>query len=60
MSVQFNEKQPLNYNYQPKKKGIASLVIKLGLAKDEAGAQKVMVVIAIIFFLISFYFFFTA
>jgi hypothetical protein len=38
MGVEFNEHEPLGYNYQPKKAGLGSLLIKLGLAKNEAGA----------------------
>ena len=60
MNVEFNEKQPLNYNYQPKKKGITNMIIKLHLAKDEAGAQKVMIIIAVLCFALSFYFFYKA
>jgi len=60
MSVEFNENQPTNYNYQPKKGGIGNLIIKLGLAKDEAGAKKVMIVIAVICFALSAYFFYRA
>jgi hypothetical protein len=57
MGVEFNEGQPVNYNYQPKKGGIAPLLIKMGLAKDEAGAQKVMIILTIICFALSIYFF---
>jgi hypothetical protein len=58
MGVEFNEHQPLGYNYQPKKGGgISGLVIKMGLAKDEAGAKKVMVAVIIICFALSIYFF---
>jgi hypothetical protein len=60
MGVEFNEGQIPNYNYQPKKAGIAQLIIKLGLAKDEAGAQKIMIVITILCFALSFYFFYKA
>jgi len=57
MGVEFNEGQIPNYNYQPKKGGITPFIIKLGLAKDEAGAQKVMIIIAIVCFALSIYFF---
>ena len=57
MGVEFNEHQPLGYNYQPKKSGgITNLVIKMGLAKDENGAKKIMLVIVIICFALSIYF----
>lgn len=50
MGVEFNENKPLNYNYQPKSNvgGITNLFIKLGLAKDTAGANKVMIFVTII------------
>ena len=57
MVVEFNENKPLDYNYQPKKGGLTALLIKLGLAKDEAGAQKVMIIITVICFALSIYFF---
>ena len=57
MVVEFNENKPLDYNYQPKKGGLTALLIKLGLAKDEAGAQKVMIIITVICFALSVYFF---
>jgi hypothetical protein len=57
MSVEFEENKPLDFNYQPEKKGLADLIIKLGLAKDKVGAEKVMIVIAIICFGLSIYFF---
>ena len=57
MGVEFNENKPLDYNYQPKKGGLTALLIKMGLAKDEAGAQKVMITIIVICFVLSIYFF---
>jgi len=57
MSVEFNENQPLNYNYQPKKGGIGNLLIKMGLAKDDKGAEKIMIIIVIICIALSIYFF---
>ena len=57
MVVEFNENKPLDYNYQPKKGGLTALLIKMGLAKDEAGAQKVMIIITVICFALSIYFF---
>ena len=57
MEVEFNENKPLAYNYQPKKGGLTALLIKMGLAKDEAGAQKIMLAIIIICFALSAYFF---
>ena len=56
-SVEFNENQSTNNAYQNKKGGISNLVIKMGLAKDEKGANKVMLTVAIIFFLLAIYFF---
>lgn len=57
MNVEFNENKPLDYNYQPKKVGLTALLIKTGLAKDDTGAQKIMIVIAAICFALSIYFF---
>jgi hypothetical protein len=57
MNVEFNENKPVNYNYPTQKGGLTNLVIKLGLARDEKGANTVMVIIAIIFFIISIYLF---
>jgi hypothetical protein len=57
MSVEFNESKPTDYNYQAKKGGIASLLMKIGLAKDESGAQKVMIGIIIVCVALSIYFF---
>ena len=59
MGVEFDEHQPLGYNfYQPKRGGLTNLMIKLGLANDEAGAKRVMIVIMIICFALSIYFFY--
>lgn len=57
MGIEFDENKPINYGYTQKKGGITNLVIKMGLAKDEAGAQKVMIVMAIIFFALAIYFY---
>lgn len=57
MTVEFNENKPLNYGYEQKKGGITPLIIKLGLAKDEAGAQKIMIGVIIICLALSVYFF---
>jgi len=57
MGVEFNEQKPTNFNYQPKKGGLTNLIIKMKLAKDESGAQKVLTVIALIFFALAIYFF---
>jgi len=56
-NVEFNEGRPLDYNYQPKKTGLTALLIKIGIAKDDKGAQKVMIGIIIICFILSIYFF---
>jgi len=60
MSVEFNEGQIPDYNYQIKKSGIANFIVKIGLANDEAGARKVMIIITIICFALSIYFFYQA
>lgn len=57
MEIEFNENKQSDYNYQPKKLSLGSLFIKMGLAKDEAGAQKVMILVMIICFSLSIYFF---
>ena len=56
MGVEFNENKVADYNYQPQKGGLTPLFIKMGLAKDESGAKKIMVVIIIICFAIAIYF----
>ncbi len=56
MSVEFNENKPTSYNYQNKKGGISNLIIKFGLAKDEQGANKVMLIISAICIIIAIYF----
>lgn len=56
MGVEFNENKPVDYSYEAKKGGISSLVIKLGLAKDDKGANQVMIIISIICIAIAIYF----
>ena len=47
--IQFNEDQNYSYTrYQQRTSGFVSLIIKLGLAKDEKDANKVIVIIGII------------
>jgi hypothetical protein len=58
MNVQFDENKPIDYNYPTKKGGISNLIIKLGLAKDEAGTKKVMVVIIVVCLTVAAYFFY--
>jgi hypothetical protein len=55
MGVEFNENHPTNYNYQPNKGngGISNLIIKLGLAKDSNGANKVMFIIIVVCVLLT-------
>ena len=55
MNVEFSENRPSNYNYPQKQGGLTNLCIKLGLAKDEKGANKVMLVVAIVFFALAIY-----
>lgn len=57
MSVEFDENKPVDYGYKQKKGGISNLLVKLGLAKDEAGSQKVMFGIIIVCLALSVYFF---
>lgn len=60
MSVEFYENKTMNYNYQPQKGGLTSMFIKWGLAKDEARAKKLMLIMTILCFALSFYFFYKA
>ncbi len=57
MSVEFNEQQS---NFRPFDQkpvsGISKIVISLGLAKDQAGANKVQLVVALICFSLAIYF----
>ncbi|MEI6191168.1 MAG: hypothetical protein WCP24_02235 [bacterium] len=55
MEVEFNESQPISYNYPPKNGAITNLVIKMGLAKDEKSANIVMIVFIIVCFIASIY-----
>lgn len=55
MSVEFNENKPFNYNAPIKRGGIANLIIKTGLAKDDAGANKVMIIISVICIALAIY-----
>ena len=57
MNVEFNKNKPADYNYQPAKGSISNLIIKMGLAKDEKGTQKVMIAIIVLCFVLSLYFF---
>ena len=56
MGVEFNENKPVDYGYQVKRGGISSFIIKMGLAKDDKGANNVMIVISIICIAIAIYF----
>jgi hypothetical protein len=58
MEVQFEENKPMNYDLPPKKGGISNLIMKIGLAKDEAGANKVMLVIIVICIVLAIYLFY--
>lgn len=50
MGVEFNENKPLGYGYQQKTNtgGVTNFFIKLGLAKDEKGANVVMIIVTIV------------
>ncbi len=59
MNVEFDSNNSINqYKYQPKKFSLTNLIIKIKLAKDEAGARKLMMIIAIVCFALSIYFFY--
>lgn len=57
MSVEFNEHKPIDSMYQPNRGGFAGWLIKKKLAKDEKGAQVIMIILTILCFALSFYFF---
>lgn len=50
MSVEFDEKKPVYYNYQPNSDigGVTNFFIKIGLAKNASSANVVMIIVAII------------
>lgn len=55
--MDFNNQQSYNYNYRPSYNqggGITKLVIKWGLAKDEKGANTIMVIFSVICIILSF------
>ena len=56
-NVQFQD-QNTTYTVA-KKKGLSSMVIKWGLAKDEKGAQMVLLIIAVVAILIGGFFMFS-
>ena len=58
MGVEFNSGSNFNYNYHPatsKGGGITNLVIKWGLAKDEKGANTIMVIFSVVCIILAFY-----
>jgi hypothetical protein len=55
MNVEFNENKPIDYSMPAKVGGVTNFFIKLGLAKDEAGANKVMIVVTIICLALAIY-----
>jgi hypothetical protein len=58
-NVEFNESRPTNYNYNPNKGGgIGNFIKKIGLAKDDKGANQVMITITVICLAIAIYFMF--
>lgn len=48
--------EPTQSTFEPKKGEITKLVIKLGLAKDQAGANKIMIAISVCSLLLMTYF----
>lgn len=56
-NVQFQDQN--NVYRAPKKKGLSAMVIKWGLAKDEKGAQMVLLIIAVVAILIGGFFMFS-
>lgn len=56
MGVEFNENKPVDYGYEKKGGSISGIIIKMGLAKDDKGANNVMIVISVICIAIAIYF----
>lgn len=60
MSVEFNEENNfVRRDFgQPKMPKLAAWLVSKGIAKDEAGANKVQVIASLVFFALAAYFFF--
>jgi hypothetical protein len=59
MGVEFNEDNIARRDFgQPKMPKLAGWIVSKGIAKDEAGANKVQVIVALVFFALATYFFF--
>lgn len=56
MSVEFNEQQTNMRPFEKPVGGISRIVMSLGLAKNQAGANKVQLIIALICFSLAIYF----
>lgn len=58
-NVEFEEYKPLTQSYTPRGPGgnMAGRLVKMGIVKTEKGAEYLLIGVAILFFLISFYFF---
>ncbi len=59
MGIEFSENNSFKnlntYQTKPNRGAITNLVIKMGLAKDEKGANIVMIIISVICFILMFY-----
>jgi hypothetical protein len=54
MSVQFEEENKYNFSYKaPQPKGITGWLINKGYVKDEAGANKLMIIVTVICFVLA-------
>lgn len=61
MSVQFEEENNFNKAFSKEAKtsgGISSWLIQKGVVKDDAGAQKFLLIVAVVCFLLTLYFIF--
>jgi hypothetical protein len=58
MSLEFEgEKQNNSYLYDREPSGMASVLIKMGIVKDEDGARKVMIIVSIAIFALALFIF---
>jgi hypothetical protein len=59
MAVEFNQEKEFNQLYETSSNsgsGLANWIIKVGIAKDENGANIAMIIVAIISFALTIYF----
>jgi hypothetical protein len=60
MAVEFNEENNFNQEYRTENatsvSGLTKWIIKKGIAKDKKGAERLMIIVAIVCFAIAIYF----